>query len=436
MKDSDFFNDIKPLTKYSKPEHDTPVVLEDEVKEVRRKTTTVHHVKKTPKYVPLHPEEKNVSRRPQSSQGLWVFAVLAIVILAVVISLKYATAVVHVTPKMKTIPLNETITLSKDSPTISFETVTVESGTREEVVLSDKVEKKEKAKGKLTIYNSYNTAGQALVASTRFEAKDGRIYRLDSQVVVPGYKTIDSKKVPGSITASVTAESVGEKYNMTEGTLTIPGFKGSAQYDAMYANVGTPITGGLDGTYFTTKENATGGPNSTTKELLTDKLEEMVRKQVPAEYVFIEGLYTLKMDDLSSVFSKDPSGEAGIEGKLTQIVFSQESFTNYLLSKYPDLTDRGTIDATNLKGSVVGTEEKDGNIVYTVSLTGDVKQNMVLDTEAIKEKLAGMKKGAFDELMQQSSETVSSAELNIRPFWVYTIPKSFNRIKVINTNDR
>jgi hypothetical protein len=106
------------------------------------------------------------------------------------------------------------------------------------------------------------------------------------------------------------------------------------------------------------------------------------------------------------------------------------------LSKYPDLSDTSILDATNVRGSVVSSEEKDGNIVYTITLTGDVKQNMPLDSEAIKEKLAGMKKGSFNAIMAESSDIISSAELSIRPFWVYSIPKSFNRIKVINTNDR
>jgi hypothetical protein len=102
----------------------------------------------------------------------------------------------------------------------------------------------------------------------------------------------------------------------------------------------------------------------------------------------------------------------------------------------PDLSSASILDTTNVKGSVISSQEKDGNIVYTITLTGDVKQNMPLDGEVIKEKLAGMKKGSFNAVMAESSDIISSAELSIRPFWVYTIPKSFNRIKVINTNDR
>lgn len=438
MKESDFFKDIKPLTKYSKSELEAEAILEDEAKQVRKKTTTVHSIKKTPKYVPLDRdvEEVSSSKKPSSSQGLWVFAVLAIIILAVVVSLKYATAVVEVTPKMKTIPLNETLTLSKGDSALPFETVSVESGTKEEVVLSEKVEKREKATGSITIYNAYNTGGQPLVAQTRFESKDGHVYRLDKAVTVPGYTTIDNKKVPGSIAATVTADGYGEGYNIGESTFSIPGFKGSAQFDSMYATSTASISGGLDGTYYTTKENSTGGSDESTKGLLTEKLVEMVKKQVPDEYVFIEGLYTLDTEDLTSVFSKEAKTEAGIEATLTQIVFPREAFIAYVLTKYPDLSSASILDTTNVKGSVLSSQEKDGNIVYTITLTGDIKQNMPLDGEVIKEKLAGMKKGSFNAVMAESSDIISSAELSIRPFWVYTIPKSFNRIKVINTNDR
>jgi hypothetical protein len=307
MKESDFFKDIKPLTKYSKSELEAEAILEDEAKQVRKKTTTVHPIKKTPKYIPVDNDDREVTplKRPNSSQGLWVFAVLGIIVLAVVVSLKYATAVVEITPKMKTIPLNETVTLSKSAAPIPYETVSVESGTKEEVVLSEKVEKREKATGSITIYNAYNTGGQPLVAQTRFESKDGRIYRLNKAVTVPGYTTIDNKKVPGSITVSVTADGYGETYNIPASSFFIPGFKGSAQFDSMYATSSAPLSGGLDGTYYTTKENATGGSAETTKSLLTEKLVEMVKKQVPAEYVFIEGLYTIDTEDLTSVFSKE-----------------------------------------------------------------------------------------------------------------------------------
>jgi hypothetical protein len=285
-------------------------------------------------------EEVSSSKKPSSSQGLWVFAVLAIIILAVVVSLKYATAVVEVTPKMKTIPLNETLTLSKGDSVLPFETVSVESGTKEEVILSEKVEKREKATGSITIYNAYNTGGQPLVAQTRFESKDGRVYRLNKAVTVPGYTTIDNKKVPGSVTTTVTADGYGETYNIGESTFSIPGFKGSAQFDSMYATSTAPISGGLDGTYYTTKENSAGGSDETTKGLLTEKLIEMVKKQVPEEYVFFEGLYTLDTEDLTSVFSKEAKTEAGIEATLTQIVFPREAFIAYVLTKYPRSLER------------------------------------------------------------------------------------------------
>src|SRR3989344_1440911 len=63
-----------------------------------------------------------------------------------------------------------------------------------------------KAKGFLTIYNNYDTKSQILVVSTRFQSSDGKIFRLNEQVTVPGAKMENGKLMPVGIEAAVTAD--------------------------------------------------------------------------------------------------------------------------------------------------------------------------------------------------------------------------------------
>ena len=84
-----------------------------------------------------------------------------------------------------------------------------------------------KASGYIEIYNAYGAASQKLVAQTRFETKEGKIFRIQNSIIVPGAKMISGSLTPSSIRAKVVADSAGEEYNIGSSYFTIPGFKGS-----------------------------------------------------------------------------------------------------------------------------------------------------------------------------------------------------------------
>lgn len=107
----------------------------------------------------------------------------------------------------------------------------------------------QKASGMITIYNEYSASSQMLVATTRFEAPDGKIFRLKKTISVPGTTKIDEEIKPGAIEAEVSADEAGESYNIGPSTFTIPGFKGSGneKYAKFYAKSSKPMTGGGSG---------------------------------------------------------------------------------------------------------------------------------------------------------------------------------------------
>ncbi|MDP1706543.1 MAG: hypothetical protein Q8L36_01860 [bacterium] len=106
-----------------------------------------------------------------------------------------------------------------------------------------------KARGKLTIYNSFGSQSQSLVATTRFLSPDGKIFRLDNSVTVPGAKVINGKIEPSSIEVAVTAEKIGPDYNLVASSekWRIPGFQGTPKYDGFYAEVKSGLSGGFVG---------------------------------------------------------------------------------------------------------------------------------------------------------------------------------------------
>lgn len=105
----------------------------------------------------------------------------------------------------------------------------------------------QKARGTVVIYNNYSAESQSLVATTRLETADGKLFRLMSGVVVPGMTNIGGKKEPGAIEANVAADQAGAEYNIDATAFTIPGFKGGAKYTAFSARSTKTMTGGGSG---------------------------------------------------------------------------------------------------------------------------------------------------------------------------------------------
>lgn len=101
----------------------------------------------------------------------------------------------------------------------------------------------QKAKGRLTIYNAFSAEPQTLVATTRFETADGKIFRLVESVTVPGMKN----NSPASIEAEVIADQSGTAYNIEPSDFSIPGFKGSAKFAKFSARSARAMIGGGDG---------------------------------------------------------------------------------------------------------------------------------------------------------------------------------------------
>jgi len=98
----------------------------------------------------------------------------------------------------------------------------------------------QKSHGTVTLLNNFSADSQSLVATTRLETSDGKIFRLVSGVVVPGMTG-----EAGTINTEVIADQSGEEYNIDAKTkFTIPGFKGSAKYEKFSALSTKGMTGG------------------------------------------------------------------------------------------------------------------------------------------------------------------------------------------------
>lgn len=389
-------------------------------------------------------KQQGGGKKGSSRVGMWALAAGSLLVLVFAISLLFADAKVTITPKTQAgILENVTYTAVKDAEAASAigfqyvnfsgeETTTIPaSGGTKEV--------SEKAKGTVVVYNEYSTAPQKLIVNTRLESPDGKIYRMNNAVTVPGYTKSGTKIIPGSIKVSVTADQPGEAYNIGLVDFTIPGFKGSPQYEKFYGRSETAMTGGATGTLYAASRESYEQASASLELALKDKLASQVRAQIPKGYVLLDGAVSFIPDAAgsSSMYSKTDTvtvvkrgtvnaillDEAVLSGRIAEDIVSQYAGESVMVKNISDMT-------LVLKDAAAAF--KDGTTEIAFTLSGSPEVVWVVDELKLKEDLAGESKREFRNILKNYAG-IESAEVVFKPFWKMSFPEKIESIEIENT---
>lgn len=155
----------------------------------------------------------------------------------------------------------------------------------------------QKASGAVTIYNEYSDNPQVLVATTRLETSDGKIFRLKKTITVPGMTKVDNEMKPGAIEAEVSADDAGDAYNIGPSTFSIPGFKdsGNEKYTKFYAKSSKAMSGGGSNSEEVKVVQSSDIESAKNKLLadLTDSIKKKIKEAVGEEYEIPEEAFNL-----------------------------------------------------------------------------------------------------------------------------------------------
>ncbi|MCU0660641.1 MAG: hypothetical protein MUD00_03480 [Candidatus Pacebacteria bacterium] len=384
------------------------------------------------------------SRRGKNSRlAIWGIAGISVAVLFFAISLLFAKASVTVTPKTEDISLDgSTYTAGKDTATaaIRFELGRT-TGEESMEVPAEKTGEKvtQKAKGSVIIYNEFGTAGQKLIANTRLESTDGKIYRIDNPVTVPGYTMKDGKKTPGSIKVSVTADQSGESYNAGLTDFTIPGLKGDPRYDKFYARSETPISGGVTGVVNSISQETYTKAKSALIERLETRLASELRAQIPEGYVLLADALIFTENPSSKVptlYSTDTTIPLSVKGSITAIVVDETALTSAIakdtVSQYAGepviMKNKDGLSFALTSPDLITDETKE----ITFSISGMTELVFAFDENKLARDLAGAQKSDFKTILKEY-DSIDKAEISIRPFWKLSFPESPDAIKITNT---
>ncbi|MBP6855414.1 MAG: hypothetical protein KBC26_00305 [Candidatus Pacebacteria bacterium] len=381
------------------------------------------------------------SVRSRRHRRWWPFIVAGLVVLAVffyVALVVLPRVSVRVVTKKIPVSFDGTITVSTrvsdndlESGVIPGEKITEKGSTVRSIVASGEKNIEQKAGGVVTIVNAYSTAAQPLVATTRFETPDGKIYRLVKGITIPGAKMVAGTLEPSTIDASVVADKAGTEYNIGPvSKFTIPGFKGSDKFQKFYATSDAPMTGGFIG------KGAVASPadierakKDAQEELKGALMVKLVADQQDLKLVPGAEQFTVTNVVVNPKVETDGTFKITIEGELAAIKFRE--------------TDIGAlIRARAIKDQKIDSAltEKESSLSYqtpSVSSSSTIKIPLIysaklwhaLDAGTIASNSVGKKElDLKKELLALPG--VDKMTVSFWPFWVGSAPSRVDRITV------
>lgn len=288
----------------------------------------------------------------------------------------------------------------------------------------------QKAIGKVTIYNAYSSQSQSLVATTRFVTSDGKVFRLDSGVVVPGAKVEGGKITPSSIEAAVTADKAGPDYNIGPvERLTIPGFQGSAKYEGFYGAIVSPTTGGFVGEKAVPTDADIKTAKSKMQDVLRAALTATVLSKLPEDFKILEDTVEVNIIRITVNERTDEKGNFSVfgEGKMRAIGFRETDLRSvlgtavsreYLNYRFRELK----LEYKNAKADFAKSELR-----FTAA--ADAVIEPPFDDQGFRSQIAGQKIKEIRRMIAALPD-LADAKVSFWPRWLLRAPRNTERVLV------
>ncbi len=371
-----------------------------------------------------------------SSRGIWFLALLCVLTLIFALSWFFSEAKVTINPKVLDVALDKNFFSAKGALTsdLAFDLIVVSGEAKREVVGAEKREVEESAKGRVIIYNNYSSATQRLDINTRLEGSNGKIYKTEKQIVVPGKK---SDGTPGSIEVNVYASLPGESYNSGPLDFTIFGFKGTPKYSKFYARSKSDMAGGKVGTVNSVAPEV---ETQIINELKTSLQEELLQKasgSIPAGFILFHGATSLSIDsqEINPVPEKEGTAEIKITGSLHGFLFDEASLIEKIAAVSVEGYDGSEVMIPNLRDLNFTIYDQDALSFkdtknLTFNLSGETKIVYKVDENKLLADLVGRSKKDINQILSDYPNVVSG-NVTLKPFWRNSLPEKPKDVKLI-----
>lgn len=376
------------------------------------------------------------SNRRYSKKSIWIGAGIALVVLVIAIFSLRTSATLTYIPKSVAMNFTKDVYTAHKSAEnqLLFSVIKLSGEKGQAAPASGEVKVSRKAQGTIVVYNQ-NTQSQKLVKTTRFQTTDGKIYRIGTDITVPGQKTVDGKSVPGSLEVVVVADQPGEAYNIPLSDFTLPGLKGDPKFSTVYARSKTPMAGGFIGTEKAVSPADAAKAKESLEVALRAELLNQANAQVPADYILFPNLVSIVYEDLPQTNQTNSGATINERGNFYGVMFKKKDLISFLAQKKAvadvgvpvDISDLASLDLSFIgqpQGDLLNAEQ------ISFQVTGGVVTTFIVDEEALKQDLSGIKRNEEEAILKKYPGIVS-ANAVLRPFWNNSFPTDASKIKIV-----
>ncbi len=375
-----------------------------------------------------------------TSHTTWyiVGGVVLAIILVFVVGSFFAGAHVAITPRYAVVNLDSTFTAYRDPApgAVGFEIVEVSKESSRSVKATGEERIERPASGKIVVYNNYDDKPQKLIKNTRFETPDGKIYRIQESITVPGQtKDASGQTVPGSVEATVFADSAGESYNIDLTDFTIPGFKegNDPRYNAFYARSKTAMTGGFAGTVKTASDADTKAAEAEIDAELRESLKTDATVGLAEGFVVLPESAQYSFESLPNKEGENGNVMIARKGTLTLLAVNKDAIASAAAAEriagYAG--ESVTFSDTDELSFQIVTEPFDivSATATDIRVTGPSTLVWTFDAEDIKGKLATKSRSDASGVFS-TYPGIEKADIVIRPFWKRSFPSDTADIEI------
>ncbi len=375
---------------------------------------------------------------------LIIFIILTFLVTGLVGYLVLPTTKIEISPKTEEVSFDLVVIGSKNISQIDeilnelpIQEIKVEKTRSKEFSSSGEKELNEKARGTLTIYNEYSSSPQTLMATTRFESPNGKVFRIEKSIVVPGAEIEGGKIIASTVKVEVVADQSGADYNIGPTNFVIPGFKGTAKYAGFYAESDSSMTGGYTGKVKVVSAEDLEEAEEILTEELKNEVNQTLQEQIPTDLKLIEQGLEEKITKISTVEEGDEVDNFNIEmnASVQALFFQEEDLKNLvdlnLISQVEEnkvpLSESQQIDYGE---TVIDWDE--GEVTFNLHIKEEVAWQ--IDIASLKEDLAGQSEVEVRKYLTNQPK-IEKAKVTFWPFWVKRIPIQEKKIEIeINLN--
>lgn len=297
----------------------------------------------------------------------------------------------------------------------------------------------DKAKGQVTFQNCKSSRSVTVAAGTGVSAM-GKTYITQSAVVVPGADgdigiCVSSGK---SEPVAVVAQDIGEEFDADKGTrFNVAGHDNTSSFAYFRAVATTDIAGGSRKTIKVVSEDDISRASNKMIEQNSDGIKKQLISEFDSGVIAVES--SLKSDK-GNVISAPSAGEEAANGKATltgTVTFSMIGVSRTEVSKFlkaffdnqlKESKGQRVYDDGAGKASFTNVQSSEGDN-YSATVVATAKLGPKIDDKAIKEQSKGKRYGEIQSSIERVPG-VENVDVKFSPFWVSTVPKDTNKIKI------